>query len=177
MKWKLRIYLPLLCLVGLLFFFGKAISRDPHKLPSALINRAVPRFSQPDLLGGQRITQAIFKGHVSVLHVWATWCITCQREHPVLMDIARKQSVAFYGLNYKDNPHKSRDWLKMYGNPYQRIISDQTGRLGVDLGISGTPETFIIDQRGIIRYKYTGPVSLSVWQDVLAPQIRKWQSR
>ena len=128
---------------------------------------------QPD----QQLSEKIFLGKVSLLHVWATWCATCRAEHLVLMDLARSKKVVFYGLNYKDNPEAAKNWLKQYGNPYKAIISDPQGRLGIDLGVYGTPETFLIDSQGVIRYKYIGAITQHIWEHDIMPEIQRYQSQ
>jgi cytochrome c biogenesis protein CcmG, thiol:disulfide interchange protein DsbE len=158
---------------GLMFFLWRGLQRDPHQLPSALINKPVPEFAYPDLLKPeQKITNKIFLGHVSLLNVWATWCITCHAEHPVLMDMALSNEVKLYGLNYKDDLSAAIDWLRQYGNPYSAIIFDNKGTLAIDFGVYGTPETFVIDAKGIIRDKYIGAISPEVWRDKIEPEVK-----
>ncbi|MFT3742008.1 MAG: DsbE family thiol:disulfide interchange protein [Gammaproteobacteria bacterium] len=170
----MRYLVPLLLFVVVMGFLWKGLQQDPHQLSSALLNKPLPVFSYPDLFKPQQqITPQQFLGKVTLLNVWATWCVTCQVEHPTFVDIAKQ--VNLIGLNYKDDAHAAIQWLQQHTNPYQRVIFDPQGTLGIDLGVYGTPETFLIDQQGIIRYKFIGPITPEVWQQQLLPQVRKWQ--
>lgn|SRR3990167_2920814 len=170
LKW----IVPLFVFIVLLFFLWQGLYLKPHHIPSPLINKALPEFKIISLKNDQDfITNRDFIGKITMLNVFATWCISCQVEHPALMDIARRNRVVIYGLDYKDDRIAVRRWLHGYGNPYEKVLFDSTGELGIDLGVYGTPETFIIDQKGIIRYKYIGPINLRVWQDKLLPEIEK----
>ena len=142
-----RLLLPLLVFVILVVFLWRGLYRDPHTIPSPLINKSLPSFN---LLQD-------FKGHVTLLNVFASWCLSCHTEHPILMDIAHSGEVVVYGLDYKDSHLAEENWLKKYGNPYQKIVDDPDGTLAINLGVYGTPETFIIDRAGIIRDKYYRP--------------------
>lgn len=174
----MRYLIPLVVFAVIMGFLWKGLHKDPHQLPSALIGKPVVAFSYPSLLDeGQVITQQQFLGHVSLLNVWATWCITCHAEHPVLMDIAQSKKVVIYGLNYKDDPQAARQWLQKYGNPYQGVILDDKGRLAIDFGVYGSPETFVIDAKGIIRYKHIGAISPDVWKDNIEPEVEKWSTQ
>ncbi len=175
MIYYLRYLIPLVIFVPLLGLLWKGLQHDPHQLPSALINKPIPEFNYPSLVyEGKKISHKKFLGHISLLNIWATWCITCRAEHPVLMDIAHSKSVAIYGLNYKDKPVAARQWLEEYGNPYEDVILDDKGILAIEFGTYGTPETFLIDRKGIIRYKYIGPISPDVWKNKVEPEVKKW---
>jgi cytochrome c biogenesis protein CcmG/thiol:disulfide interchange protein DsbE len=174
----MRYLIPLILFLIITGFLWKGLQHDPHELPSALINKPVAAFSYPNLLDEKKpLTQKEFLGHVSLLNVWATWCVSCKAEHAVLMDIMRAKAVKIYGLNYKDDPNSARAWLKKYGNPYEAIISDEKGTLAIDFGVYGTPETFVIDGEGIIRYKYIGPISPDAWKDKVEPEVQKWSTK
>lgn len=167
-------FLPLLIFIVLILFLWQGLHGHPHQVPSPLINAPIPQFQMPSLNSRDTvITNKIFKGHVSLFNVFATWCMSCQLEHPVLMDIANSHRVMIVGLNYKDSRPLSKRWLHHYGNPYKKIIFDAQGQLGINLGVYGTPETYIVDKHGIVRYKYIGPVSQKIWHTVLLPQINK----
>lgn len=169
----IKMMIPLLIFTILLFFLWRGLHLKPHHIPSPLINRSLPNFRIKSLFDSNHyITNKDFKGHLTLLNVFATWCLTCQVEHPVLMDIARSNQITVYGLNYKDKSMAAKQWLDTYGNPYSKILYDAKGQLGIDLGVYGTPETFLIDSNGVIRYKYIGAVSLQVWRDKLLPQIK-----
>lgn len=171
---KLKFVIPFLIfmLLALCFYFG--LKSNPNHLPSALLNKPFPSFELSDLMEPkQQTNQQLFSGHVSLLNVWASWCSACREEHAVLQKISQHYSnkIKIYGLNYKDQRQDALKWLKQLGNPYSIVIEDSEGSLGIDLGVYGTPETFIIDQKGVIRYKYVGPITVQVWQDVLYPKI------
>lgn len=168
---NIKYFLPLIIFIAIALFFWRGLEKDPHEIPSALIGKPVPTFNYPTLTGDQTVTNKIFIGQVSLLNVWASWCPTCQAEHAVLLDIMKTHSVTLYGLNYKDDKTDAEDWLNRYGNPYQAIIYDPKGSLALDLGIYGTPETFVIDKKGFIRYKHVGAVSPDVWETKLKPLV------
>ena len=136
-------------------FLWKGLSLDPHKLPSALLNKSVPQFQLSTVQdSGQMFTDRNLHGQISLLNVWATWCSSCREEHPVLMDIERDYQIPIYGFDYKDQRISAIQWLQQLGNPYTLIGFDNSGSVAIDWGVYGTPETFIIDKNGIIRYKF-----------------------
>ena len=171
--------IPLIIFIGLVAFFWQGLHQNPHVIPSPLINKPMPTVDQytveddPEV----KIKNQDFLNHVTLLNVWASWCVSCQAEHSVLMDISRSGKVIIYGINYKDKRELAQEWLKKRGNPYVLDIYDPTGELGMNLGVYGTPETFLVDQYGIIRYKYIGPISPEVWQNELLPRVLKLQSQ
>lgn len=170
----MKYLIPLIIFIIITAFFWQGLKKDPRRVPSALIGKEVPAFSSPSLQNPHvQITNQQFQGHVSLLNVWATWCISCRAEHPILMDIVRENKAIIYGLDYKDDPTSAKNWLKNFGNPYKNVIFDGNGTLAINLGVYGTPETFIIDQHGVIRDKYIGPISPQVWQEQLLPEIDK----
>lgn len=163
-----------LALAGLLF---KGLSLDPRKVPSPLIDKPAPTFSltrlkQPEATLGS----ADLKGKVTLFNVWATWCVACRSEHPVLMQLAESGKVAIYGLNYKDDRAEAQRWLLRYGDPYLANAFDNDGRVGIDWGVYGTPETFIVDQQGIIRHKHIGPLTQEVVRDEILPLVEKLEA-
>lgn len=174
---KLKLLIPLVIFLLLTLFLWHGLYHDPHSLPSVLVNKSLPNFSMPALEEKESITQQDFIGHVTMLNVFATWCLTCHIEHPILMDIADSKKVVVYGVNYKDNHFAAQNWLKKYGNPYQKIIDDSAGTFAINLGVYGTPETFIIDQNGVIRDRYTGPITQAVWRNILLPEIQRLQTK
>jgi len=170
-------FIPLLVFLGITLFLWRGLSHDPSEIPSPFINKPLPKFHAQTLFqSNNALSNQQFLGHISLLNVWATWCISCRAEHPILMEIAQSKEVALYGLDYKDDRKMAKQWLAKYGNPYQIIAFDPTGQLGIDLGVYGTPETFIIDQKGFVRFKYVGPISPTVWQDELLPKIKQLQN-
>ena len=159
-------------LLGVVLFAAMAmfgIKNDPSELPSALVGKPFPEFSthSVDDLDAV-ITREDLLGRPALVNVWATWCVSCKVEHPVLNDLA-KQGVVIHGINYKDDNPAALRWLKDFLNPYQLNISDPKGTLGLNLGVYGAPETFIIDKKGIIRHKFVGVVDKRVWREKLAP--------
>lgn len=172
-----RYYLPLTVFLLLAVFLWRGLQLDPHKIPSTLLNKPVPTFELPDIMvPGQRFTQQQLLGQVSLVNVWATWCTACQQEHPILLDIARDSKVRLYAIDYKDDLATAKSWLAQYGNPFLAIGFDAMGKTAIDWGVYGTPETFLIDSQGVIRYKHIGPLTKQVWQDILLPIINKLQT-
>ncbi|MEM1244182.1 MAG: DsbE family thiol:disulfide interchange protein [Pseudomonadota bacterium] len=170
--------LPLGIFLLLAYFFWYGLHLNPRRLPSALINQPAPAINLPSLNDPtQIIKRKVFIGHVSLLNVWASWCETCLLEHPVLVDIANQHQVMLIGLDYKDNRQNALNWLQQRGNPYSVIAFDRTGKTAINWGVYGTPETFVIDKQGIIRYKYIGPLTHQVWQQKLLPVIKKLQGK
>ena len=176
--WKL---IPLVLFVLLLGLFLKALNDkktqqdlaiDPSTLPSALIDKPFPDFSLASVeADGPVLTRADLLGRPALVNVWGTWCVACRVEHPVLNRLA-EQGVVIHGVNYKDNTEDARQWLKEFHDPYQLNISDADGRLGLDLGVYGAPETFLIDAEGVIRYKFVGVVDDRVWETQLGPRYQ-----
>lgn len=163
---KALVFIPLALFIGLGFFLWKGLYLDPRELPSALIDRPMPEFALPSLTEPDKIlTPEGLKGEVALVNVWATWCPTCKEEHAFLNQLAT-QGVVIYGINYKDEPVKATAWLQRYLNPYREVILDQEGRLGLDLGVYGAPETYIIDAEGTIRYRHVGAVDAKVWTEL-----------
>ena len=169
-KSKVWIFLaPLGVFIALAALLFNSLGNDPRLLPSAKLGRPVPVFNLP-VLGAvsEEFSQENLKGHVSLLNVWATWCPSCRVEHPVLNQLA-ESGVVIYGLNYKDKSEEALNYLQQLGNPYQKVIYDKKGDLGLDLGVYGAPETYIIDAEGLIVYRHVGVVSDEVWVTVLKP--------
>lgn len=177
---RLKLFIPLIVFVVLAGFFFivqqwiGAGSYDPQAMPSALLDRPLPAFEQPALLDGQPITDAQLRGQIALINVWATWCPTCHYEHPFLNELAA-QGVVIFGVNYKDDPVKAKQWLQDKGNPYRIVIDDRSGRLGLDLGVTGAPETYVIDGRGVVRLRYQGALDARVWKETLQPVVQQLQ--
>ncbi len=158
-------------------FLAIGLNLDPKKVPSPLVGKPMPEFTLTRLDSPQAtISNADIKGSVALLNVWATWCVSCRAEHEVLLALANTGKVKIYGLNYKDNREDAQRWLRVYGNPYIANAFDGDGRIGIDWGVYGTPETFLIDPQGIIRDKIIGPITGEVMQQQLLPAIEKLQS-
>ena len=165
---RLKLFVPLILFAGMAAFLFRGLSLDPQALPSALIDRPLPEFSLP-ALGEERILdRAAVVGRVALLNVWATWCVSCRVEHPYLVQIAG-DGVPIYGLNYKDDDAAATRWLAQLGDPYRANIADREGSLGLDLGVYGAPETYLLDAAGVVRYRHVGVVDERVWQTILQP--------
>lgn len=168
----MKFLLPLVLFFLISFFLWKGLQQDPHQLPSQLIGQKVPAFQLAELLHEkQMMTPQIFQGHITLLNIWATWCANCETEHPVLNTLAQNKNIQFIGLNYKDDRKAAKLFLNANGNPYQKIIVDDQGTFAIDLGVYGAPETFLIDQQGIIRYRHIGPLTTTIWDKEFAPLI------
>jgi cytochrome c biogenesis protein CcmG, thiol:disulfide interchange protein DsbE len=169
-RWVYLLPLGVLAALMVVFFIGLGL--NPRLLPSPLIDQPAPAFTLAKLRNPEQlINQSDMEGQVSLLNIWATWCVSCRHEHPVLMEIAASNIVPIYGLFYKDEPNKGIAWLKEYGDPYVANAVDLDGKVAIDWGLYGAPETFIIDKDGIIRYKHVGPISWEQWQNILLPKI------
>lgn len=169
---RLKLFLPLFLFALLALTLFRGLSLDPTEIPSALIDRPLPSFKLPALGSDAVLTQADVTGEVALLNVWATWCVSCRVEHPYLQLLA-EQGVPIYGLNYKDNDGDALRWLEELGDPYRLTIADREGTLGLDLGVYGAPETYIIDAAGVVRFRHVGVVDEGSWRTVLEPVYRE----
>lgn len=168
-----RFVLPLALFVALVIFLAIGLGRDPHEVPSPLINKAAPAFQLPQLHEpGKTFSAQEMRGKVWLLNVWASWCVSCREEHSLLLDLARSGSVPLYGLNYKDQRNDAITWLAELGNPYLVSAVDLDGRVGIDYGVYGAPETYLIDREGVIRFKHIGPLTADVIQGKVLPLAR-----
>ncbi|WP_300650400.1 DsbE family thiol:disulfide interchange protein [Pseudomonas sp.] len=165
---RLILLLPLAIFLGVALFLYRGLFLDPSELPSALIGKPFPAFSLPAVEGDKSISQADLKGQPALVNVWATWCVSCRVEHPVLNKLAQL-GVTIHGVNYKDDNAAAQKWLADFHDPYELNINDARGSLGLDLGVYGAPETFLIDKDGIIRHKFVGVIDERVWREKLAP--------
>ncbi|NML45699.1 DsbE family thiol:disulfide interchange protein [Ramlibacter sp. G-1-2-2] len=168
----MRRLLPLALFLALAVALAAGLSHDPRALPSALVGQAAPAFELPVLDGaGRRLAANELRGQVWLFNVWASWCAPCQAEHPVVADLARRARVPVYGLNYKDQPAAAREWLRRLGNPYAATLLDPQGRTGIDWGVYGVPETFVVDGRGIVRLRLAGPLTPEIVEQKLLPLL------
>jgi cytochrome c biogenesis protein CcmG/thiol:disulfide interchange protein DsbE len=165
--------LPVIVFFALYLLFKTRLTKDPNLLPSVLIGKEIPSFEVSSLNKEKKLTDKQFKGHIILLNVWASWCPGCQIEHPILIDLAKNGYAHVYGLNYKDSPQDANLFLENMGNPYQEIIYDPKGKLSMQFGVYGTPESFLIDEKGIVRYRYVGPLTLDILEKDLLPRIRQ----
>jgi cytochrome c biogenesis protein CcmG/thiol:disulfide interchange protein DsbE len=162
---------PILFFAGLIAVFAAGLNRDPAKLPSTLIDKPLPPFDLPAVRAGdQGLRSTDERGAPRLLNVFASWCVSCRLEHPVLLQL-KAQGVPIDGLDWKDEPEAGQKYLIDQGDPYQRAGNDRTGRAGIDLGVAGVPETFLVDGRGRVRYKHIGPISPDDWDGVIKPLI------
>lgn len=169
-----RYLVPLVVFVVLSLFLWKGLQLNPRDVPSPLINKPAPQFDLPLLSDpAAHIKRDEMLGQVWLLNVWASWCVSCRQEHPVLMRLARQNIVPIYGLNYKDEREAGINWLNDFGNPYVASGFDANGRVGVDYGVYGVPETYVIDKQGVIRYKHTGPVSDEALMTTILPLVKE----
>jgi cytochrome c biogenesis protein CcmG/thiol:disulfide interchange protein DsbE len=176
MSWRRALYLlPLVLFAALAvyLFQGVAPGRDPQLLPSAMIDKPAPDFALPELLGGGQLTLADMKGQVVLVNFFASWCVPCRAEHPVLMTLSHDLAVPLYGIAYKDKPEDVVKFLDSLGNPYLRVGLDQSGRTAIDFGVYGVPETYVIDRQGHIRWRHAGPLDAGVIAKELNPLLRE----
>lgn len=173
-----RYLVPLGIFIALAVFLAVGLRLDPKLVPSPLVGKPAPKFELTELRDPEStISQEDLKGKVSLLNVWATWCVSCRAEHPILMEMADQELVEIYGLNYKDSRLDAQRWLQRYGDPYVANAFDPEGQVGIEWGVYGTPETFLIDQAGIIRYKHVGPISSEVLEQKLLPMINELRAK
>ena len=185
--------IPLGLFVALVVFLAVGLTRDPREIPSPLVGKPTPAFSLPVLVGDQSFSPADMKGKVWLFNVWATWCVACREEHPLLVAFAKQSQVPVVGLSYKEiqpqdlasgpltqaqqmqlAKERSLRFLQRQGDPYTLSVLDLDGRVGIDYGVYGVPETYLIDRDGIIRYKRVGPLTPQILQDTLLPLIQQW---
>jgi cytochrome c biogenesis protein CcmG/thiol:disulfide interchange protein DsbE len=173
----LKYIIPLVLFIILAVFLALGLNLNPREIPSPLLGKPAPAFSAPKLDEPSKLlSQSDLKGQVWLFNVWASWCASCRSEHPILIQLAQKKAVVIIGLNYKDEPEAAKRWLAQLGNPYDVSIMDQDGRIGIDWGVYGVPETFVIDKQGVIRYKHTGPVTSDDVQKTFLPLIAQLQA-
>lgn len=168
----LRYGLPLGVFLVLIVLLAIGLNLNPREVPSPLIDKPAPAFELPQLHAPERtFTPASMQGKVWILNVWASWCAACREEHPLFVDLAKRGLVPLVGLNYKDQRQDALAWLKRLGDPYQLSVVDLNGRVGIDYGVYGVPETYVIDKQGVIRYKRIGPVTPEILQTKILPLV------
>ncbi len=171
---NIKRFLPLIIFAVMVGFLAVGLTLNPKEVPSPLINKPVPQFKLPVLGTPEKSlgTQDLL-GKVWMLNVWASWCVACRVEHPLLVELAKTNQVPIYGLNYKDKSPAAIAWLGNFGNPYTTSLVDSAGLVGIDLGVYGVPETFLIDKQGVIRLKHIGPVTPEALRDTILPMVKK----
>jgi cytochrome c biogenesis protein CcmG/thiol:disulfide interchange protein DsbE len=165
-----RVLVPLALFLVLVGFLAVGLYRDPREVPSPLVGRAAPAFELPLLQEPQKkFTPMEMRGKVWLLNVWASWCETCRHEHPLLVELSKQKLMPILGLNYKDRNDEALRWLKQFGDPYDFSIVDADGRIGIDYGVYGVPETYLIDAEGVIRFKQIGAITPQVLEQKILP--------
>ena len=173
-----RLLLPLVVFLVLAGFLFAGLWRDPRQVPSPLIDKPAPQFSLARLDDPTaKLGTADMKGQVWLLNVWASWCVSCREEHPLLVELAKAKIVPIIGLDYTDEPSAGRKWLAQFGDPYTTSVIDRDGNVGIDFGVYGVPETFVIDKNGTIRYKQIGPVTAEALEKTILPLVRELQQK
>ena len=170
----MRYLIPLVLFIALVVFLAIGLNRDPHEVPSPLINKPAPPFQLAQLHEPNKTFSADeMRGKVWLLNVWASWCVSCREEHPLLVQLSKTKAVPIYGLNWKDQREDALSWLSQLGNPYVLSVSDLEGRVAIDYGVYGAPETYVIDKRGVIRDKYVGPMDRGVIETRILPKVEE----
>jgi len=169
---KLIRFIPLVLFIALAVVLYRGLSLNPADVPSALVGQKMPAFELKQLLNSDKtLTEKDLKGDIVLINVWGTWCVYCKYEHPYLVDIAKSGRVALYGVNYKDERAAATQWLQDYEDPYIFSIFDPDGKLGIELGVTAAPETFVLDKTGTVRMKHVGPIDGRVWVEKFVPVI------
>ncbi len=170
----LKFLIPMGIFLVLVLFLGAGLKLDPKEVPSPLIGKPAPAFALARLDDpAQTIRRDDLLGQVWMLNVWASWCVACREEHPLLVEFAKSKMLPIYGLNYKDQRAAGQKWLADFGNPYNASLTDLDGRVGIDYGVYGVPETFIIDRQGVVRFKQIGPITPEVIRTKIEPLVRQ----
>jgi cytochrome c biogenesis protein CcmG/thiol:disulfide interchange protein DsbE len=172
-----RYLIPVVVFAIVVVFLAVGLNLDPRRVPSPLVGKPIPEFSLTRLKDSNlTFSQEDLSGKVSLLNVWATWCVSCRAEHQILLALAKSRKIDIYGLNYKDKRDDALRWLQVLGDPYVANAFDEKGRVGIDWGVYGTPESFLIDKQGVIRHKVIGPITVDILKDELLPLIEELQS-
>jgi len=171
-----KLLIPLAVFVVISGFLFAGLWRDPREVPSPLIDKPAPQFSLSKLDDPvTKLGTTDMKGQVWLLNVWASWCVSCRVEHPLLLELSRASIVPVVGLDYKDKDEEGKAWLAQHGDPYRVSVIDRDGRVGIDWGVYGVPETFVVDKNGVIRHKHIGPVTAEALQQTILPLVRELQ--
>jgi cytochrome c biogenesis protein CcmG/thiol:disulfide interchange protein DsbE len=169
-----KFVIPLAIFVALLAFLFVGLRLNPREVPSPFIGKPAPAFELTELQEpDKRFARRDMDGKVWLLNVWASWCVACREEHPILVEFSKQKILPVVGLNYKDKPEDAKAWLKQFGNPYTLSVVDQDGRVGIDYGVYGVPESFLIDRKGVIRYKQIGPITPEALEKKILPLARE----
>ena len=172
----MKFAIPFVLFLALAAFFAVGLTRDPREVPSPFIGKPAPAFRLEQLHDAKKpFAPEDMRGQVWLLNVWASWCVSCRVEHPLLVEMAKRNVVPIVGLNYKDETKAGMGWLRQFGDPYNVSVIDRDGRVGIDWGVYGVPETFVIDKQGTIRYKQIGPVTAEALEKKILPLVRELQ--
>jgi len=173
-----RFILPFVIFMILAIFLFVGLGLNPHEVPSPLVGKPAPAFSLPQLHEpDKQFSLQDMKGKVWLFNVWASWCTACEQEHPLFMELSRRNLVPLYGMDYKDKREDGMAWLQQHGNPYTLVVSDAEGRVGIDYGVYGVPETYLIDKQGVIRYKHIGAVTERDLSEKILPLVKELQAK
>jgi len=159
-------------------FMYVGLGLNPHEVPSPLVGKTAPAFTLPQLHEpAKQFSPQDMKGKVWLFNVWASWCTACENEHPVFMELSRQNLVPIYGMDYKDKREDGEAWLRKHGNPYALVVSDAEGRVGIDYGVYGVPETYVIDKQGVIQHKHIGAVTPKILDEKIIPLVKELQAK
>lgn len=174
----MRFILPFVVFLIMAAFMYVGLGLNPHEVPSPLVGKAAPAFTLPQLHEpSKQFSPQDMKGKVWLFNVWASWCTACENEHPVFMELSRQNLVPIYGMDYKDKREDGEAWLRKHGNPYALVVSDAEGRVGIDYGVYGVPETYVIDKQGVIQYKQIGAVTPKILDEKILPLVKELQAK
>ena len=174
----MRFILPFVVFLIVAAFMFVGLGLNPREVPSPLVGRAAPVFTLPQLQEPSRqFSPQDMKGKVWLFNVWASWCTACENEHPVFMELSRQNLVPIYGMDYKDKREDGEAWLRKHGNPYALVVSDAEGRVGIDYGVYGVPETYVIDKQGVIQHKHIGAVTPKILSEKILPLVKELQAK
>ncbi|HUP93575.1 MAG TPA: DsbE family thiol:disulfide interchange protein [Burkholderiales bacterium] len=172
--WRPRVWLPVVIFIALVVLLAVGLTLNPREVPSPLVGKPAPDFNLPQLHdAGKTFSPADLRGRVWMLNVWASWCVSCREEHPVLVQLARSGLLPIYGLNYKDTRDAGAAWLKQFGDPYALSAFDAKGQVGIDYGVYGVPESYVIDKQGVIRYKHIGVLTPEILEKKILPLVKQ----
>jgi cytochrome c biogenesis protein CcmG, thiol:disulfide interchange protein DsbE len=175
-QWTALVPVGILAIV--MGFFAIGLTRDPHALPTMMVDRPMPEFElQPLADNIPNLTSDKLKGQVTLVNVFGSWCVSCVAEHPMLMNLSESGLATIHGVDWRDEASAGREWLDRYGNPYTTVGLDADSRLAINLGVTGAPETFVVDRDGRVRYKQVGPITQDIWDDTLEPLIRSLEEQ
>ena len=174
----MRFILPFVVFIIVAAFMYVGLGLNPREVPSPLVGRAAPAFTLPQLHEpSKQFSPQDMKGKVWLFNVWASWCTACESEHPVFMQLSRQNLVPIYGMDYKDKREDGEAWLRKHGNPYALVVSDAEGRIGIDYGVYGVPETYVIDKQGVIQHKHIGAVTPKILEEKILPLVKELQAK